>query len=74
MKETQKALRDLMKGKGISHTQLADALGLSKYGLSKKMTGKNTFTWDEVCVICEILEIENPVGVIEARKVRTRCC
>ena len=69
----QTKLRMLMIKRGITHTALAKELGLTKYGMSKKMCGKNPFTWDEVCVVCEILGIDNPIGVIEPRKERTRC-
>lgn len=64
----QAELRSVMMKKGVTAIQIARSLGMSKYTMSKKMTGQNPFTWDEVVRICEILGIENPLGVFEVRK------
>ena len=63
-----KQLRILMFNRGITQKMLAEHLGICHYAMSKKMRCITSFTWDEVVKICEILGIENPIGVIETKE------
>lgn len=62
-----KQLRILMLNNGITQRMLAEHLGICHYAMSKKMRCITSFTWDEVVKICEILGIDNPIGVIETK-------
>ena len=62
-----KQLRILMLNRGITQRMLAEHLGICHYAMSKKMRCITSFTWDEVVKICEILGIDNPIGVIETK-------
>lgn len=62
-----KQLRDLMFNKGITQKMLAEHLGIHHQTINDKMRGIRPFTFDEVVKICEILSIENPIGVIETK-------
>lgn len=63
-----KQLRILMLNKGITQKMLSEHLGICHYAMSKKMRCITSFTWDEVVKICEILGIDNPIGVIETKE------
>lgn len=63
-----KQLRILMLNNGITQRMLAEHLGICHYAMSKKMRCITSFTWDEVVKICEILGIDNPIGVIETKE------
>ena len=43
---------------------IARILGINQSTLSKKMHMENDFTWSEVCTLCYLLDIENPLDVI----------
>lgn len=43
---------------------IARILGINQSTLSKKMNTENDFTWSEVCTLCYLLDIENPLDVI----------
>ena len=43
---------------------IAHILGINQSTLSKKMHMENDFTWSEVCTLCYLLDIENPLDVI----------
>ena len=62
-----KQLRILMFNNGITQKMLSEHLGICNYAMSNKMRCITSFTWDEVVKICEILSIENPIGVIETK-------
>ncbi|MBQ7786138.1 MAG: helix-turn-helix domain-containing protein [Clostridia bacterium] len=69
----QKELRERIRSKHITEASLAEMLGITKWTMSRKMHGYEDFTWSEVLQMCEILGIENPIGVIHAKTERTRC-
>lgn len=73
IKVEQAELRKRIRDQNRTETSIATALGITKWTMSRKMNGSEDFTWSEVMKLCEILGIENPVGVIEPRKERTRC-
>lgn len=56
-----------MFNKGITQKVLAEHLGIHHQTINDKMRGIRPFTFDEVVKICEILSIENPIGVIETK-------
>lgn len=62
-----KQLRILMLNKGITQKMLTEHLGIHHQTVNDKMCGIRSFTFDEVVKICEILSIENPIGVIETK-------
>lgn len=55
---------NLIRGKiveaGLTQGELALKIGISSNSLSRKLTGKREFRLDEVCKICEALNIDNP--------------
>ena len=51
------ALRQLIADKGIKLKFIAEKLGISPYGLTLKLDGKNEFKVREVAIMCEILGI-----------------
>lgn len=63
-----KQLRILMLNNGITQKMLAEHLGIHHQTISDKICGIRPFTWDEIVKICEILGIENPIGVIETKE------
>ena len=63
-----KQLRILMLNNGITQKMLSEHLGICHYTMSKKMRCITSFTWDEVVKICEILGIDNHIGVIETKE------
>lgn len=56
-----------MLNNGIAQKMLSEHLGIHPQTISEKMHGIRPFTWDEVVKICEILGIENPIGLIETK-------
>ena len=54
-------LYEKLNEKKISQTKLAERTGITKSSLRRKFLGKTPFTYDEVCGICEILDIDNPL-------------
>lgn len=55
---------NLIRGKmveaGLTQSELALKVGMSRNSLSRKLTGKRDFRLDEVCRICDVLGIDNP--------------
>lgn len=51
------ALREKIKEKGLKISYLAEQLGLSNYGFTLKLDGKNEFRTSEVAKLCELLGI-----------------
>lgn len=43
---------------GIKRGAIAERLGLSRYGLAKKINGKNDFKSEEILTLCELLNIK----------------
>lgn len=50
-------LMSLIKERGLKLKYVAEALGLTSYGLSLKINNKNEFKTSEVTALCEILGI-----------------
>lgn len=51
------ALREIIKRKGLKMNYLAEQLGLSDYGFTLKVDGRNEFKTSEVAKLCELLGI-----------------
>ena len=64
----QAKMRYMMYERGISQREVAGVLELTPKTISAKMCGKQDFTYTEVVKLCELLGIENPLGVIETKK------
>lgn len=43
-----------------SQGEIAELLGISKNTMSSRMTGRSSFTLEEVEKLCEILKIDDP--------------
>lgn len=54
-----RALKELIKSKGLKLKYVAEYLGLSSYGFSKKLNNEQEFKTSEVAALCELLEIKN---------------
>ena len=54
-----RALKELIKSKGLKLKYVAEYLGLSSYGFSKKLNNEQEFKTSEVAALCELLEIKD---------------
>ncbi len=54
-------LFERLRAKKMSQAQLARRIGIAPRTLCNKFGGKVPFTYNEVVVICDILEISNPL-------------
>lgn len=52
-----KALKELIKNKGMKMKYVAEYLGLSAYGFQLKVENKQEFKTSEVSALCELLNI-----------------
>lgn len=52
-------LKELIAKKGLKLKYVADCLGLSAYGLSKKINNEQEFKVSEVNALCELLDIKD---------------
>ena len=52
-------LRELIESKGLKLKFIAEKLGITPYGLQKKINNINEFKVSEVMVLCDILEISD---------------
>lgn len=59
-------LHPYLKKKKLTQKELAAELGIEGGTLSRKIIGKQPFTYGEVAYICKRLNIENPLGVFPA--------
>lgn len=50
-----KLLKEIIKAKKMTLQELADSLGLSRQGLSKKIENRSEFRCSEVAKMCELL-------------------
>ena len=50
-------LKEVIKEKGLKKQWIAEQLGLSRYGLQKKINGENEFLSSEVLNLCKLLDI-----------------
>lgn len=62
------ALRGRIAEKGLSQARVAEMLGITPKTFYEKM-GRGVFGSDEVEVMIDILEIEDPVRIFFAKKV-----
>lgn len=53
------ALRKAIQDSGLKQYKIAKLMGLSTYGLFKKITGVTEFKGSEIIKICEILNLDN---------------
>lgn len=52
-------LRELIKESGLKYNYIAKKLGLTHYGLQKKIENKTQFRTTEVKILCELLKINS---------------
>lgn len=52
-------LRQIIEGKGFKYSYIAKEMGLSAFGLSKKIDNINEFKTSEVDTLCRILGIKD---------------
>ena len=64
MVRKQEELTHAFQRFGYRNQDIARILGINQSTLSKKMHMENDFTWSEVCTLCYLLDIENPLDVI----------
>lgn len=70
MSQKQTALIKIIKQSGYKQGEIAEHLGITKWTMSQKMNMRKDFTWSEVCTICKILNVENPLFVILPTKTK----
>ena len=63
----QAKLKTLLYDRKITQKQMAEHIGVTQHTFSDKMRGITEFTFTEVYMICELLSIENPLDVFEAK-------
>lgn len=56
-------LRAKFKERRKTQAEVADLIGISETSLSRKLLGKRDFRLAEVCKLCEVLSIDNPVQI-----------
>ena len=54
-----KMLNEIIDKSGIKRGYIAQQMGLSRFGLLKKINGENEFKANEIQKMCNILEITN---------------
>jgi transcriptional regulator with XRE-family HTH domain len=52
-------LRERIKDSGLKYQYIADKMGLSRFGLMKKIENETEFKTSEVEKLCEILSIDS---------------
>lgn len=52
-------LRKAISESGLKFSFIAEQLGLSRFGLMKKIDGDNEFKASEIAKLCDILNIDN---------------
>lgn len=52
-------LRELIDQSGLKYKYIAERLGITAYGLQKKIENKTQFKTTEVKIMCEILHINS---------------
>lgn len=53
-------LRRIIRESGLKYMAIAAKMGLTPYGLQKKIDNKNEFKASEIVNLCEILKIDSP--------------
>ena len=64
MVRKQEELTHAFQRFGYRNQDIARILGINQSTLSKKMHMENDYTWSEVCILCYLLDIKNPLDVI----------
>lgn len=54
-----KLLEEKIAKSGLKKKYIAESLGLTGYGLQKKITNKTEFKASEIAKLCEVLNIES---------------
>lgn len=54
----RKLLQAKIEESGLPKTFIAKRLGLSRYGLAKKIDGQSDFKSEEILTLCEVLNIK----------------
>ena len=57
-----------LDAKNVNRSKLADALGITRSTLWRKLQGERAFTWWEVAAICRWLGCKNPLELFPAKK------
>ena len=52
-------LRQIVRDSGLKYQYIAEKMGLSRFGLMKKIDGENEFKASEIENLCEILKIDS---------------
>lgn len=63
--EANLKLRKCMRASGITQRVMAIKLNITEKSMCNKIGGKQHFTWNEIKVICEMLNIGNPLDVFD---------
>lgn len=58
-----KLLKAKMVENDITQNKLAKDIGISANSLSRKLNGSREFKLSEICSICEVLSIEDPIAI-----------
>ena len=58
----ERTLRGAMADAGISQTALAEILHMARSTLNKRMKTGN-FTVSEICAICKVVGLKNPIEI-----------
>lgn len=58
-----------MKQKGVRAKDMCESLGMSRTAFYRKSRGISEFTLSEIQHICEILQLDSPVGIFFSSKV-----
>ena len=62
-----------LTGRGMNQQALCAPLGLKKGAVSAKMTGKTTWTIQDIAAVAEFLNV-SPLSLLDARNERGRRC
>ena len=55
-----KVLKTLIDESGLKYKAIAKSMGLTYYGLQKKINNDTEFKASEIAALCKILNIDNP--------------
>ena len=61
-------LKRLMLVKGVTGRELVEMVGMHEASFSRKLLGKRDWSWSEICKICKVLDIENPIGYFDIKR------
>ena len=63
-------IEEKLRKKGISQRELARRIGLAHETLNRKLSCKEEFRYWEIALICKELDIENPLPLVETKKLK----